>query len=235
MGDCVKERGILFSDEMVRAILDGRKTQTRRPLIPQPRLYPSHHAWACVKDPLHVDAFVGTAAEGSGRGGERQDVWWSEDWCGNLIGEYGSCPFGSPGDRIYVREAFAIVPSSAYRCSTGIEQTINPADRDWAAVYRVGFDRSRHFPWKPSIHMPRWASRITLEVKAVRVERVQEIDERDAASEGFENIDGFDGHPLASPEIELFRRAWNSIYAPNVLGWDKNPWVWVVEFERVAR
>lgn len=217
MGDCVKERGILFSDEMVRAILDGRKTQTRRPVKPQPRLSPSHHAWACVKDPWHVDAFVGTAAEGSGRGGERQDVWWSEDWCGNLIGEYGSCPFGSPGDLLWVREAF---------CG---------GQHGTPYLYRASWQQNDFMRWRPSIHMPRWASRITLEVKAVRVERVQEIDERDAASEGFENIDGFDGHPLASPEIELFRRAWNSIYAPNGLGWDKNPWVWVVEFERVAR
>lgn len=193
----MKERPILFSGEMVRALLDGRKTQTRRAVKPQPS----------------------------------SGAHWSQivvDGHGGWVDGHGSplrCPYGQPGDRLWVREAHAFVPEPAYRCSTGIYQQTNPADSYQACVYRENFDRARSFPWRPSIHMPRWASRILLEVVSVRVERLQEISEADARAEGI---------PGPGPEnpwdvaINDFRSIWESINGAG--SWEANPWVWVVEF-----
>jgi hypothetical protein len=94
------------------------------------------------------------------------------------------CRHGQAGDRLWVRETWAHVPITAYRCSEGVQQTANPKDPDMAVVYAAGWDRSRPGRWRPSIHMPRWASRITLEITGVRVERLQEISEDDAKAEG---------------------------------------------------
>lgn len=190
MGDCVKERGILFSDEMVRAILDGRKTQTRRPVKPQPLGIGTMNA---------AGQYCQPDREGVMPGG-----WRIES------------PFGSPGDLLWVREAF---------CG---------GQHGTPYLYRASWQQNDFMRWRPSIHMPRWASRITLEVKAVRVERVQEISSRDAWAEGF-RCSCTRPVPICAGNIVAFRETWNSIYAPNGLGWDKNPWVWVVEFERVAR
>lgn len=125
------DRPIIFSAPMVRALLDGRKTQTRR----------------LAASPLR------------------------------------HC---QPGDRLYVREAFTLVPSSAYRMSEGVEQVLNPTDPDVAAIFTVGWERS--IPkWRPSIHMPRWASRLTLIVEAVRFQRLSAITDADALAEGIES------------------------------------------------
>lgn len=205
------ERPILFSAPMVRAILSGAKSQTRRLLKPQPLggapellqhlVAHGHHRWATDEPD--------------------EDLIWK-------------CPYGQPGDRLWVREAFAIVPRTAYRCSEGVQQTLRPDDDHDAAIYREGWTRSKGgFRWRPSIHMPRWASRITLEVTGVRVERLQDISEADAIAEGVNVHPDHHGKPrdsIYSP-VQAYRDLWESINGPG--SWDANPWVWCVEFRRI--
>lgn len=203
----MKERPILFSAEMVRAILDGRKTQTRR----------------AIKMPRTRDAFTLL---------DRGDGWWpyqSDDGESALCSDGNehpyACPYGKPGDRLWVREAHAFVPEPAYRCSTGIYQQINPADDYQACVYRENFDRARGFSWRPSIHMPRWASRILLEVTDVRVERLQEISDEDALAEGvYPTRTGL----YAGAAKSEYRNVWEQINGAG--SWNANPWVWCVTF-----
>jgi len=154
------------------------------------------------------------------------------------------CPFGAPGDLLWVREAHAIVPRTAYALSVGVRQTLHP-DNDYdAAVYRAGWERCAPGHWRPSIHMPRWASRLTLRVTAVRVERVQEITEADAVAEGIRTLPGQDpadpsawwesapGEHQSRSACAAFRNFWDSLNAKRGHGWDANPYVWVVSFER---
>ena len=218
----MKQIPILFNDEMVRAILDGRKTQTRRVMKVQPPT--DEHQL------LHVMC-------SSNRRQEGKSHWALLNAEKTLVIEghkrFFSCPFGKPGGQLWVREAHAFVPQTAYRCSTGIYQQVNPNDNYEACVYRQNFDRSRSFPWRPSIHMPLWASRIMLEITDIRVERLQDISEKDARAEGVPGekeanaagLDWFDKPRRA------FRFLWQSIIGPE--SWDENPWVWVIEFKRV--
>ncbi|HFZ1674482.1 TPA: hypothetical protein ACIJXV_002218 [Klebsiella pneumoniae] len=196
------ERGMIFNGEMVRALLDGRKTQTRRPI-----------KW---KQTRFTEI------------GEREDgsKWpWSED-AEHACDFWHPCPFGAVGDRIWVRETWArynIDQNShdiAYRATT---------PEDWPEEGR----------WRPSIHMPRWASRILLEITNVRVERLNAISEEDARAEGI--IDGGClncGEPepcgCANPEpdaTDAFAYLWQSIYGQE--SWNANPLVWVISFERI--
>lgn len=206
------EKPILFKDEMIRAILEGRKTQTRR--IAKNVVFDSkfRSKWKAVHK--HTEVAIDTPPA--------------------MLGDV--CPYGQLGDRLWVREAHAFVPMPAYRCSTGIYQQINPSDDYEACVYRENFDRARSFPWRPSIHMPRWASRITLEITDVRVERLQDISAKDARAEGCEKPDlppevrGVAGDFVAD-ERTSFAVLWNQVNGPG--SWGANPWVWVVEFKRV--
>lgn len=197
------ERPILFNGDMVRAILDGRKTQTRR-LLSVP------HA----------------AFHDAGNGNTRY------------------CPYGAHGGRLWVRETHAVVPASAYRCSreddgSPVPHRVSPDGHEWA-VYREGWSRSAPSRWKPSIHMPRWASRITLEVTSVRVERLQSITAEDAFAEGVE-VPRCPCEPCMtssqpcpadqSAAIEAFRDLWASVYGRE--SWIDDVWVWRVAFERV--
>lgn len=209
----MKERPILFSAPMVRAILEGRKTQTRRVVKPQP-VYVLKSRGICSSTP---------------------------DWS-NII----KCPYGQPGDRLWVRETHAIVPRTAYAHSEGVHQILRPNDDHDAAIYHEGWERSQGgIRWRPSIHMPRWASRITLEITDVRVERLQEISYEDALAEGvsdmsallhddWQPLNGESGNECARrlrwPQ-RLYKQLWESINGPD--SWDKNPWVWVVEFRRI--
>lgn len=189
----MKERPILFSAPMVRAIIDGSKTQTRR-VVKQDR----DGLLDCKPTPAW-DAF-----------------WKCVD-----------CPYGKPGDRLWVRETFAVVPRTAYARSDGVQQTLRPDDDHDAAIYRAGWTHSNGgFRWRPSIHMPRWASRILLEITDVRVERAQDISDRDARDEGAEQIGDCEGAYVAG-----FRRLWESINGAD--SWAANPWVWVVAFRRI--
>lgn len=196
----MKERPILFNGDMVRAILEGRKTQTRRVVKPQPVV------------------------------SEAEAKVLSEAWDSGFINI--ACPYGHPGDRLWVRETFAIVPRTAYACSDGVQQVLRPDDNHDAAVFRAGWERSAPSRWRPSIHMPRWASRITLEIVSVRVERLNEISEQDAGDEGFDYLRG-DGNSDISGDVQRrwFRQLWESINGAG--SWEANPWVWVVEFKRV--
>jgi hypothetical protein len=255
------DRPILFSGEMVRAILDGRKTQTRRKMSVQP--WPNATVEVGRYHPHWID-----------RNGESQPgpstfgaVWDHQDIVNG--GDAGlRCPYGAPGDTLWVRETWKPVPISAYRCSEGVQQTPNPQDADEAAVYRAGWDRSSGgVPWRPSIHMPRWASRITLRITDIRVERLHDISEDDARAEGCEARpfpgpwwqgyrdlgDGQLFHQQAVGETapdwmiepkkmpptpwldrsarDGFRSIWMGLHGPDA--WDENPWVWVLSFERV--
>ncbi|HBQ4919228.1 TPA: hypothetical protein ACXAMQ_001376 [Klebsiella pneumoniae] len=199
----MKERGMIFNSEMVRAILDGRKTQTRRPI-----------KW---KQTRFTEI------------GEREDgsKWpWSED-AEHACDFWHPCPFGAVGDRIWVRETWNKYGGLlTYR-----------ADHDWIDDMRK--ETVCTAKWVPSIHMPRWASRILLEITDVRVERLNAISEEDARAEGI--IDGGClncGEPepcgCANPEpdaTDAFAYLWQSIYGQD--NWNANPWVWVIEFKRV--
>jgi hypothetical protein len=191
----VKERPILFSGPMVHAILDGRKTQTRRAIKPQPD---------------HWCIMVGRTL----RGGELHIPTYNTEYPERII----PCPYGQPGDRLWVRE-------------TWFES--NGAVHHKAGYSQVDLDGKSDFPctvkWRPSIHMPRWASRITLEIVEVRVQRVQEISLSDIREEGIEK-----GLLDVSYDMKQnFITLWDSINAKRGFGWDKNPWVWAIEFKRI--
>ena len=195
----MKEKPIIFSGPMVRAILDGRKTQTRRVVKPQP----------------HETV-----------GGLGSMIAWRDfRWCrgGSIPDVAAECPYGQPGDRLWVRETWADTSKESRRCPVSYRATWPPDDEE-----------CRGFAWKPSIFMPRWASRLTLEVTGVRVERVQDITEEDALAEGVAVDIGL---PYCDPETPsarmMFKDLWNSINSRRSFGWDMNPFVWVVSFRRV--
>jgi hypothetical protein len=189
----VKERPILFSAPMVRALLDGRKTQTRRVVKPQ-----------------------------------------------SLVGHYGGgvtsrCPYGVTGDRLWVRETWCqkmddgrFVDGEAYYFADDID--VMKDDGDGGHEYRK--DGTAASPWCPSIHMPRWASRILLEVTDVRVQRVQEITSRDAWDEGVK-CSCLSPVPECAGNIVAYKALWNSINAQRGFGWDVNPWVWAITFKKL--
>ncbi len=191
----MKERGIIFNGEMVRAILDGRKTQTRRP----------------VKFPVH-DKNLGCEMAGNELAGELS------------AGNYLNSAFGKPGDRIWVRETWA-------------RYNIDQDSHDMAYRATPPEDWPEEGKWRPSIHMPRWASRILLEITDVRVERLNAISQEDAQAEGMELTgwrptysDPDSGGEVWTP-YDKFARLWESIYGEG--SWKVNPWVWVIEFKRV--
>jgi hypothetical protein len=196
------ERPILFSAPMVRALLAGTKTQTRRAVKPQP--VQQREGWSWWSKALGA-GHLHTAADAMVR----------------LMEPY--CPYGAPGDRLWVRETWARDDEDAalfYRADVG---TGNEAD-DWQHNIDVGASGYR---WRPSIHMPRAASRITLEITAVRVERLQDISEADAFAEG---IPGNLLHRAQGWAPRAYRLLWEQINGAG--SWDANPWVWVVEFRR---
>ncbi|MEJ6330882.1 ASCH domain-containing protein [Klebsiella pneumoniae] len=193
------ERGMIFNAEMVRAILDGRKTQTRRP----------------VKFPVH-DKNLGCELAGNELAGELS------------AGNYLNSAFGKPGDRIWVRETWNKYGGLlTYR-----------ADHDWIDDMRK--ETVCTAKWVPSIHMPRWASRILLEITDVRVERLNAISEEDATAEGVPPagslLPDYPGTFL-TPKGDFatakvaFQRLWESIYGEE--SWKANGWVWVISFKRV--
>ncbi|HEE0498891.1 TPA: hypothetical protein R6320_001275 [Klebsiella pneumoniae] len=222
----MKERGMIFNGEMVRAILDGRKTQTRRPI-----------KW---KQTRFTEI------------GEREDgsKWpWSED-AEHACDFWHPCPFGAVGDRIWVRETF----TGHYLDDDQIQDIKDGRDKasslcEYRADYPDGYQAADG--WTPSIHMPRWASRILLEITDVRVEQLNAISPEDAESEGLErtNFTGFGDEPglpsYPEPDVyfdplkkqwkeyppEAFAGLWESIYGEE--SWKANPWVWVIEFKRV--
>ncbi|MFF6743141.1 hypothetical protein ACET5C_17155 [Pseudomonas aeruginosa] len=226
----MKERPILFTGPMVRAILEGRKTVTRRVMKYQP------HEDASVTVGNYNITVVDRHGEQQPRP-EAFGAWWSD-------GERGCiCPHGQPGDRLWVREAWAAdaqVDAIAPRDLSQGEPIWYPAD---FSVRQTGCSMISKGRGRPSIHMPRWASRILLEITAVRVERLHDITEDQAEEEGVErpenitNVDVWDGaerelfNAMNQPRAR-FRRLWSDINGSE--SWDANPWVWVVEFKRVT-
>lgn len=229
----MQERPILFNPEMVRAILDGRKTQTRRE-IKKPE------QWQLEEQGKGIVTF-------EDRYGEHHDV-------------LTVCPFGKVGDRLWVREKFKIVEIS--QCSTSNESQCYGEDDYFHAVveYADGKinvcddlyidecekvnqpDQALRFYKKngfsPNIHMPRWACRTVLEITDVRVDRLQDVSEGDSVAEGIERIGGTNScspwnnykgdWPFSAPSAS-FESLWKSTGG----NWDSNPWVWVIEFKRV--
>lgn len=196
----MKERPILFSAAMVRAILSGAKTQTRRIAKPKRSMEP-------MSD---------------------------------------ECPYGQTGDRLWVRETWADVnteggPAFTYRADANLRfcsADAFPVEYDrypgmnfamWCSDLWSG---SPGHGWRPSIHMPRWACRLVLEITDVRVERLQAISEADALAEGvaLTSVEGFERAGMERPAGFAFRDLWTSTGGD----WDSNPWVWVIEFKRIT-
>ena len=206
----MRERPILFSAPMVRAILDGRKTVTRRVVKPQP--------WAscCIEEGMDGEPpFVYSALGGDGPG---YDVTETRTPC--------RCPYGVRGDRLYVRETWA-----APHAYDHLPPRLIPQD---ARIHYAATEDRGGLLWRPSIHMPRWASRITLEVTGVLVERLQEISYEDARAEGAEfwrNDGTLTELPPCSEHRYAFEDLWTSINGAD--SWNANPFVWVVTFRRI--
>lgn len=225
----MRSRPILFSAPMVRALLDGTKTQTRRIVTPAPD-------WGtpgpcCVETP---EGWQGPFDYG---------VWAHEG--DRSDGDMRRCRYGRPGDLLYVRETWAHVPVRGHSGGQG---------DDMGAIYRAdGDDAFDRMPdewdfmgkWTPSIHMPRWASRLTLRLTNVRVERLQDISEADAQAEGIEWNPRLDpvgpckwgsvvepGKGFNSP-VFAFEELWRSMNGPE--SWEENPWVWALTFKVIKQ
>lgn len=228
-GAAVKERGILFSAPMVRALLDGSKTQTRRVVKHRwPQLWSEPwHATGKVLDSLTTQP--GAWMEFRHR---QQD---EPGYTGSPASTLVPCPYGQPGDRLWVRETWGL---HAYGDDTDWHKgpcTVLDLD-DSVIAYRADWgpmQESCH--WRPSIHMPRAASRITLEIVSVRVERLEDISATDALQEGLEacwDLPTRQNNPVCwATAVQLYRELWESINGTG--SWDANPWVWVVEFKRI--
>jgi hypothetical protein len=215
------DKPIIFSAPMVRALLDGRKTQTRRALKPQPS------AEHCLSSSVVEGA---SAIFRNTHTGYRQDV---------------RLPY-AVGDRLWVPEAHYLHSAHGQHRADGqrwgpwggLPMATSP-DGTQVAYYREGFNRCHSSPWRSSIHMPRWASRITLLVIDVRAQRVQDISEEDAIAEGVEwiNPPASFGPDVTSEEIygigcqTAFHDLWNEIHGPDA--WDRNDWVAAYSFERL--
>lgn len=221
----MKSRPILFSGSMVRAVLDGSKTQTRR------------------VGKIQSQDFVGLKAEAvrhATLGYQIQATYDAYPGRGTARHAICACPFGQPGDQLWVRETWYC---DDYRVSRG--PYLKPDDLDVVEARECGTlvyaadglapYETEQPAWRPSIHMPRWASRITLEITGVRVERLQDISEADAQAEGcalecMTPIGDDSGSAIHGPGGYI--ALWESINGPG--SWDLNPWVWVVEFRRLS-
>jgi len=243
------ERSILFSAAMVRALLSGTKTQTRRALRMQP---PDDSGLMC--GPYNPTVI---------RRGEEEPG--SETF--GAFTEEGSwatpCPYGKPGDRLWVRETF-YCDNAFYPDGVGVNCLWREVNGKRAAIpieeQRAEMLESMYYradgepewegaeeptPWRPSIHMPRWASRITLEITEVRVQRLQDISEVDALAEGVEpTVVGAGWRRYDDPDcevvglipcctpVESYRSLWEHLSGPD--SWDANPWVWAISFKRLT-
>lgn len=197
----MKERPILFSTPMVRAILEGRKSQTRRIIKPQPEYSEGMSKWVLYPK-QHPTVYA------------------------DLINAYKYCPYGQPGDVLWVRETWF--------------------DAGYYFIYRAD-STDDGFKWRPSIFMPKVASRLKLKVTDIRVERVQDITEEDALREGVEYMDNqmvegeddpcriycdyTDNETILMSAKSSYKSLWKSINGKD--SWESNPWVWVIEFERI--
>lgn len=227
------EKPILYTGPMVRGILMDCKKQTRRVITHNPD-----------EDGLSFNTEIGEWQDSRGR--------------------IYHCPYGKPGDFLWVRESFVPVPDldhdawddhhiSAFewnRCGCKVKDIPEELQVLESVIHAEGYDRST-LNWRPSIHMPRWASRILLKITDIRVERLQDITERDARAEGVERVGGHNSitpwknyqgteYPCENfaSAVVSFASLWDSINGNRKIGcedvsWKANPWVWVIDFERV--
>lgn len=212
----MKERPVIFNGEMVRAILDGRKTQTRRTVS-------DRH--------LHL---INVASQV----GECYPLESGIDHANSQSYYREHCPFGHVGDRLWVRETFAAFDADWKHPGKPHDLKDGP----WPnVVYPATVAKIPDGTCRPSIHMPRWASRILLEITAVRVERLNRVSEEDARAEGVKPAgEMLPDYPdtFLTPRGDFatakvaFQRLWQSIYGEE--SWSANPWVWVIEFKRVG-
>jgi hypothetical protein len=238
----IKERPILFSAPMVRAILEGRKTVTRRAVkgfqIPtEDTAIPigDRQRWSAIgqRDPRYGFCVFGS----------------TEAECAKELEQYAPCPHGRRGDRLWVRETFAI------ESNRWADDPYSPPHKDGRPTQRYEDDKwdQPHYKatdaepelwyddrdssgcrWKPSIHMPRWASRILLEITDVRVERLQDISRADIRAEGLQCPPELASDDVSPNYRDWYPAAWRELWESTGGNWDANPWVWVVEFKRVT-
>lgn len=207
------DKPIIFNTSMVQALLAGHKTQTHR----------------IVKAKSHVDGvtnkqsvIVAKKFQHAAKAGR----WYGYDQYD--ITCYADSPYGEPGDLLWVRETWALPPDY----NTSIHGDLKTKPRIGPVCLKVGYpswDPWSGTKWRPSIHMPRWASRLSLLVKDIRIERVQDITKAEAEKEGWHYMHQ-DGSLNHNPK-RWFKDLWNSINKQRGYGWDINPWVWVIEFK----
>lgn len=235
------ERPILFNAEMVRAILDGRKTQTRR-IVNNKYIDGLDFLGSQVADEIQTEisvVHVTNCTREDDKG--KQYKYTGLLACSSEYPEEGyieiKSPFGMPGDLLWVRETLSKKKWPDYHYVVYPQVTAGTGDEDF------NYRGSDYRGLVPSIHMPRWASRILLEITDIRVERVQDISEGDAIAEGVRGLEktlagGSDGiEPDSGYEFAMsinprfcFENLWQSIYGDS---WKRNDWVWVVEFKRI--
>lgn len=211
------ERPLLMSGPMVQAILAGRKSQTRRVMKPQPQ----------------NGAHIAPLARGPDHGPVTHWAQRAPDVDGTILHIY-RCPYGEPGDRLWIRESFQFYFGDGRQLSVLRPERLT--DRDAVVKYKADStetqaDRDRYgtLTWRPSIHMPRWASRLTLAISGVRVERLNDISEADAKAEGVEIP------TAADPTYRCkFQVLWDALNRKRGYGWQVNPWVWVLDFTVVT-
>jgi len=209
----MNEHQILFTAPMVRALLDGSKTQTRRIVKPQPKLVTTQWEHAVAGSGVWMATGPSEAT-----GGTRQTWGWA------------LCPYGQPGDQLWVRETHR--PIFGQTCGLiAVDYKADPEEK-WGRM-RDSMGCSK---WTPSIHMRREYSRINLQIESVRVERLQDISEADARAEGARSLDVATGRETLDPNarhgsyVAHYKHIWQEINGP--LSWAANPWVWVIDFKR---
>ncbi|WP_233981703.1 hypothetical protein [Pectobacterium versatile] len=242
----MKERGIIFNGDMVRATLSGEKTQTRRIMKVQPpkaENFPGSSFGLCRA--VHPDSKMFSLNQYDRLPKHPTD--WDLDGSVGVARNTGfpmiyRCPFGQSGDRLWVRETFAALEPGSY-------EQVKPRqghcqDLRYAATDRLAKSDAniRGYKWIPSIHMPRYASRILLEITGVRVERLNDISEEDCWAEGIDAVDGrFDNAEIIDMARKtgcciddakpMFALLWQSIYGEE--SWQANPWCWTITFKRI--
>lgn len=224
----MKERPILFSGPMVRALLAGRKTQTRR-VVNRLQKFGKITEFGKSDTPGYDWIF------------RNLRMLWNDLRHARLM---GVCPYGQPGDRLWVRETF-LDGLAVGGYAPGVDPDKNPGGKTVDVIYRADDGQTERSagPWKPCIFMPRWASRITLEITDVRVQRLQDISAEDALAEGVVKVKeachvirGFDYDKIwlcHTDPVTPFYKLWDSINEASGYGWEANPWVWAITFRRL--
>jgi hypothetical protein len=225
----MKERPIIFSTEMVKAILEGQKTKTRRPIKP--------------RKPFLLQCLYYGIHPGGGYWGSDVDPFTNNIPFADDHGFY--CPYGQVGDGLWVRETWNYLVARPVWFGPGeddwdydseeCDYIPKAQDNTAGTICYYADDRDQCKWWRPSIHMPRWASRIDLEITDIRVEPLREINEVDAIAEGCslpEEYSELLKTMFKQPHRQVFIDMWNELFGKKY-PWDTNPWVWVIEFKRI--